>query len=153
MDWTTILTTTKLLHWILGPYWGLLGDLLRWTAQHPVHGLVFWVWVFGLCFAAYSNFEATRRRGELKPWHWFIYGPAGLVGYPLDIIVGSCIMGWIIFRQPPWYAGWNPIKWTFTGRCNDHVDDPGFRGSKARYWGRILNLMCPGHVRAPKGGW
>ena len=138
--------TTILMNWVLGSWLSLLGALWRWTLEHPIAGILFWLWVFFIAFAAYSTFDRMRRAGTIAWFHWAMFAPA-TPAYALDIILNATL-GSLAFREVPWaedWKFWSP-SWTFTARVKRHVDDPGERGRQARWWKDVLNAMVTDHV-------
>lgn len=101
---------------------------------------------FYLMFLAYAAINRARREG--KPIHWLTYvlaGPPIAAFYVFDVC-WNCVIGSLIFFEPPWKVGGHPLKWTFTRRLRSHKDDAGWRGKVARFFAELLNTFDPGHV-------
>lgn len=102
--------------------------------------------VFYLLFMVYASYASAVAAG--RPIHKLtlvLIGPPVMLGYLLDV-VWNCVLGSLLFLEPPWAVGGHPLKWTFTRRLRRHKFSASWRGRQSAFWASLLNPFDPGHV-------
>ena len=92
-------------------------------------------------FALYATVEASWSR--LKIGIKLLYAPIVIVFGIADVIFDS-IFGTIMYLElPGWFSG----RWSFSQRCEHHMDDTSWRGVIAGAYCFTLNSILPGHCK------
>ena len=130
----------------LASVWSWLQMTWAWEVAHPIAGFFYDFWMFCLMFMAYASTQAAKQRGDQVYLIWrAVLAPATVPFLILDATIGRIVIGTLSYG----FVAYSKDTILFTGLTNSLIDDKGYKGVVARMWGRVINSICPGHIRAP----